>query len=140
MIKFNLKCECGSIFESWFSSSEEYSTLVKKKLVNCIYCNSTNISKSLMTPNLKSKSNKSIDKSEKNHARNIKHELLKIRKYIEKNCKNVGDNFAQEARNIYYDKKTSTGIYGKASPEETSELKEEGIEVATIPWVDKTEN
>ena len=69
MIKFNLKCECESIFESWFSSSEEYSTLVKKKLVNCIYCNSTNISKSLMTPNLKSKSNKSIDKSEKNHAR-----------------------------------------------------------------------
>ena len=29
---------------------------------------------------------------------------------------------------------------GKATPEETSELLEEGIEVATIPWVDKSEN
>tara|TARA_B100000131_G_C18103573_1_gene606934 strand:+ start:321 stop:743 length:423 start_codon:yes stop_codon:yes gene_type:complete len=140
MIKFNLTCECGSSFESWFSSSEEYSSLVKKKLITCIYCNSTNIRKSLMTPNLKSKSNKSEFKNQKNKEKNIKSELLKIRKYIEKNCKNVGDNFAQEARNIHYDKKTSSGIYGKASPEETSELKEEGIEVATIPWIDKTEN
>ena len=37
-------------------------------------------------------------------------------------------------------KKTSKGIYGKATPEETSELIEEGIEVTTIPWIDKSEN
>ena len=127
MIKFNLTCECGSTFESWFSSSDEYSSLIKKKLINCIYCNSTKIRKSLMAPNLKSKSNKNVYKNQKNREKNIKNELLKIRKYIEKNCKNVGDNFVQEARNIHYDKKTSAGIYGKASPEETSELKEEGI-------------
>ena len=62
------------------------------------------------------------------------------RKYIEKNCKNVGDNFPQEARSIHYDKKTSKGIYGQATPEETAELLEEGIDVTTIPWTDKTEN
>ena len=61
-------------------------------------------------------------------------------KYIEKNYKNVGENFTQEARSIHYDKKTSQGIYGKATPEETSELLEEGIEVASIPWDDKSEN
>ena len=60
---------------------------------------------------------------------------MDFRKYIEKNCENVGDNFSQEARSIHYDKKTSKGIYGKATPEETSELLEEGIDVATIPWV-----
>ena len=64
----------------------------------------------------------------------------KTRKYIEKNCKNVGENFTREARSIHYDKKTSQGIYGKATPEETSELLEEGIEVATIPWINKSEN
>ena len=32
------------------------------------------------------------------------------------------------------------GIYGKATPEETAELLEEGIEVETIPWFDKREN
>ena len=91
-----------------------------------------------MAPNLSSKSNKILKKAKLE--RNIKKQLLDVRKYIEKNCKNVGENFTQEARSIHYDKKTSQGIYGKATPEETSELLEEGIEVATIPWVDESEN
>ena len=91
-----------------------------------------------MAPNLSSKSNKLSGKSKLE--KNIKKQLLDIRKYVEKNCKNVGENFTQEARNIHYDKKKSKGIYGKASPEETVELIEEGIEVATIPWIDKSEN
>ena len=138
MIKYNLICRCGETFESWFSSSNEYDILRKKKLINCIYCNNTSIKKSVMAPNLFSKSNKiiTITKLEKK----IKKELLNFRRYIEKNCKNVGNNFSQEARKIHYDKKTSKGIYGKASTEETSELIEEGIDVATIPWVDKLEN
>ena len=67
-------------------------------------------------------------------------QLLDFRRYIEKNCKDVGNNFTQEARRIHYDKKTSKRIYGQATPEETDELLEEGIEVATIPWIDKLEN
>ena len=135
MIKYNLICRCGKTFESWFSSSNEYDVLRKKKLINCIYCNNTSIKKSVMAPNLFSKSNKiiTITKLEKK----IKKELLNFRRYIEKNCKNVGNNFSQEARKIHYDKKTSKGIYGKASTEETNELIEEGIDVATIPWSKK---
>ena len=91
-----------------------------------------------MAPNLSSKSNKILKKTKLE--KNIKKQLLDFRKYIEKNCKNVGDNFTREARNIHYDKKTSKGIYGKASQEETSELLDEGIEVTTIPWIDKSEN
>ena len=52
----------------------------------------------------------------------------------------VGDKFAEEARSIHYDKKSSKSIYGKATHEQTEELQEEGIEVSTIPWVDKSEN
>ena len=91
-----------------------------------------------MAPNLSSKSNKVLKKNKLE--KDIKKQLINFRKYIEKNCKNVGENFSREARNIHYDKKSSKGIYGKATPEETSELLEEGIEVATIPWVDKSEN
>ena len=91
-----------------------------------------------MAPNLSSKSNK-IAKQNKLEKK-IRKQLLDFRKYIEKNCKNVGDNFTQEARNIHYDKKTSKGIYGKATPEETAELIDEGIDVATIPWIEKSEN
>ena len=138
MIKYNLTCKCGKTFESWFSSSSEYESLRKKKFINCIYCDSNSVKKSIMSPNLPSKSNKKSkrDKLEKK----VKKQLIEFRKYIEKNCKDVGDNFPQEARSIHYDKKTSKGIYGKATPEETAELQEEGIEVTTIPWVDKSEN
>ena len=138
MIKYNLVCKCGKTFESWFSSSDKYEVLRRKKFINCIYCDSTSIKKSVMAPNLSSKTNRNTQnfKLEKK----IKKQLLEFRRYVEKNCKDVGDNFAREARNIHYDNKTSRGIYGKATPEETAELVEEGIEVVTIPWVNKSEN
>ena len=91
-----------------------------------------------MSPNLPSKSNKKSKRDQLE--KKVKKQLIEFRKYIEKNCKDVGDNFPQEARSIHYEKKTSKGIYGKATPEETAELQEEGIEVTTIPWVDKSEN
>ena len=138
MIKYNLICECGKTFESWFSSSDEHDLLRRKKLINCIYCDSTLVRKSVMAPNLFSKTNKTSKNT--NIEKKIKKQLLDLRRYIEKNCKNVGDNFTREARSIHYDKKTSKGIYGRATPEETAELLEEGIDVATIPWLNKSEN
>jgi hypothetical protein len=138
MIKYNLTCKCGKSFESWFLSSSEYDSLHKKKLIKCIYCESSLIKKSVMSPNLSSKSNK-INKKNKIE-KNIKKQILDFQKYIEKNCKYVGNNFTREARNIHYDKKNSKGIYGKATPEETSELIDEGIDVTIIPWVSKVEN
>ena len=138
MIKYNLVCKCGNTFESWFSTSKEYDSLCKKKLVKCIYCDSSEVKKTVMAPNLTSKSNKILTDSKVN--KKIKKQLIEFRRYIEKNCKNVGENFSKEARSMHYDKKTSKGIYGKATPEETSELLEEGIEIATIPWIDKSEN
>ena len=138
MIKYNLICKCGETFESWFLNSAGFDALRKKKLARCIYCGSSSVKKSVMAPNLPSKSNK-ISKKNKLE-KNIKEQLVGFRKYIEKNYKNVGEIFTREARSIHYDKKTSQGIYGKATPEETSELLEEGIEVASIPWDEKSEN
>ena len=91
-----------------------------------------------MAPNLYGKSNKETKKNKLE--KSINRQLIEFRRYIEKNCKNVGENFTTEARKIHYDKKKSKGIYGKATPEETAELLEEGIEVTTIPWVDKLKN
>ena len=138
MIKYNLICKCGKNFESWFLSSKEFDSLCKKKMIKCIYCESSSVKKNLMSPNLSSKSNKNLKNTK--IEKKIKNQLINFRKYIEKNCEDVGENFTNEARTIHYDKKTSKGIYGKASPEETAELQEEGIDVVTLPWLDKTEN
>ena len=64
MIKYNLICKCGETFESWFSSSSEFDQLCRKKIIKCIYCESSSIKKTVMAPNLPSKSNKILKNSE----------------------------------------------------------------------------
>jgi hypothetical protein len=138
MVKYNLTCGCGKIFESWFSDSKEFDRLHKRKLINCVFCNSTSIKKSIMAPNISSKAKKNYKINI--NIKNKKKKLLEFRKFVEKNFKYVGDRFSEEARSIHYDKKNSKGIYGKATPKETAELIDEGIEISTIPWIDKSEN
>ena len=72
--------------------------------------------------------------------KNIKKKILKYQRFIKDNCKDVGTNFAQEARSIHYNKKKSKNIYGKATSEEIKELQDEGIETTTIPWYENKEN
>ncbi len=60
-----------------------------------------------MAPNLTNKSNKVFKKTRSE--KGFKQELINFRKFIEKNCENVGDNFTREARNIHYDKKKIQG-------------------------------
>ena len=140
MIKYNLKCENKHEFESWFSDSNEYEKLKKKKLLDCIYCNSKKINKSIMSPmvsGIKEKESLIKDSSFKNLAQIQKNKLLEIRNYIEKNFEYVGKDFTKKVREIYYDKKNKKMIYGRASLKERQELSEEGIDLLTIPWVDK---
>jgi len=53
MIKYKLVCkDCEITFDSWFSTSKEYEKLKKKKFLNCHICNSLNVEKTLMSPNI----------------------------------------------------------------------------------------
>tara|TARA_Y100000768_G_C23635306_1_gene521531 strand:- start:68 stop:490 length:423 start_codon:yes stop_codon:yes gene_type:complete len=138
MIKYNLKCENNHEFESWFSHSKEFDKLKKNNLLECIFCSSKKIQKSIMAPmvsSVKSKA-KNFDLIDKKLA-NEKKELTKIRNFIEKNFEFVGDKLSQKAREIYYDKKSKKSIYGTATPEEREELEDEGINLVSVPWVDK---
>ena len=142
MIKYKLICKnCDLKFDSWFASSNEYERLKKKKILNCIKCNSSKVEKTIMAPKLinsKSKIEKKIDLQKYNK---VKKTIIGYQKFIKENFKYVGDNFAYEARSIHYDsKKKSKGIYGSASKQDLKELKEEGIDAQMIPWIDKIEN
>ena len=142
MIKYKLQCrDCETTFDSWFSSSSEYEKLKKKKFLNCHFCNSLNVEKTLMSPSVfKSTTNNRNDgKSEKYNK--IKKELLEYQKFIKKNFDYVGENFAYEARSLHYkNKKASKGIYGTTTKKDLKELKEEGIETEIIPWIKDNTN
>ena len=140
MIKYLLKCKNKHQFESWFSSSIEYDKLKKKNLIECIFCKSTKIEKSIMSPNVVGKINKDNNSFNSKEFIKIKKDLHKIKKFVEKNFEFVGDRFTREIRDIYYDNKKNKNIYGTATLEEKLELKEEGIDLASVPWIDSKEN
>ena len=134
MIKYNLKCNNNHEFESWFSDSKEFEKLKDRKLLECIYCSSTKISKSIMSPMITGiKNKKNLDKI----LQKEKKTLLEIRKYIEKNFEYVGKDFSKKVRDIYYDRNSKKTIYGTTTSEERIELADEGIDLLSIPWVEK---
>jgi len=139
MIKYNLTCKsCKHSFDSWFNNSKDFEKLKKIKFLNCISCNSKNLEKSIMSPNLTgTKKNIILNSSTQ---KKIKKKILAYQKFIKENCEYVGENFASEARTIHYENKKSKPIYGKANKNEIKELEEEGIETSTIPWFNNKEN
>jgi hypothetical protein len=94
-----------------------------------------------MAPRLINNKHKSEDKFDKVKYSSIKKTIKNYQKFIKDNFEYVGDNFAYEARSIHYkSKKKSKGIYGKATINEISELKDEGIDTDVIPWFQNNEN
>ena len=142
MIKYKLICKnCNLSFDSWFSSSQEYEKLKKRKFLSCHNCNSKKIEKTLMAPKLMNKSSIKNSNRNKSNFLEINKKIKEYQKFIKKNIKYVGKNFAFEARSIHYDnKKKNKGIYGTASSDEIKELKEEGIETEMIPWLEDKNN
>jgi|TARA_B110000211_G_scaffold217890_1_gene262174 hypothetical protein len=139
MIKYNLKCHKNHEFESWFSDSSEFDKLKKKKLLECIFCLSKKIDKSIMAPmvsSVKKNNNNKIKTFDKNLL-NEKSKLLQLRKFVENNFEYVGKNFSKKVREVYYDDENKKAIYGVATPKEKEELEDEGIDLFTIPWVSK---
>ena len=138
MIKYNLKCNHSHEFESWFSNSSEFDNLKKKKLLECIFCASKKIEKSIMAPTVfGSKENNEEFKVFNENLKNEKNKLLELRKFVESNFEFVGKNFSKKVREVYYDKKSKKMIYGTTTPKERKELEEEGIDLLSIPWTNK---
>ena len=137
MIVFNLNCsDCAFSFEGWFENTNDYNKQIKKDLLTCPSCNSTQIKKGLMAPNVSKKSNSKISKRNKSIASNVK----KLKKIIEKEFDYVGDKFTEEAKKIKYGEAKERAIYGEASIEQTKELIDEDIDVLPLPFSSKKTN
>lgn len=140
MIKYNLKCNKEHVFEAWFKNSAAYDEQVDKGIVSCSICGSSSVTKAPMAPSIPTKGNQKKETAVAGTAQNEElakamSALRELRQKVEENCDYVGANFAEEARKIHYGETEERGIYGEATPEEKAELAEEGVEVATVPWL-----
>ncbi|MGB2462220.1 MAG: DUF1178 family protein, partial [Candidatus Puniceispirillaceae bacterium] len=62
-------------------------------------------------------------------------EMRELQSRIKKECRDVGSDFAEEARKIHYGEAEPEGIYGEVSETEREQLDEEGIEIMQMPWL-----
>ena len=137
MIVFTLNCsDCDSSFEGWFENTKDYNKQIKQGLISCPSCNSINITKGLMAPNVAKKSNTKISKRNRLIASNVK----KLKSLIEKEFDYVGDKFTEEAKKIKYGEVKERAIYGEASIEQTKELIDEDIDILPLPFSTKKTN
>jgi hypothetical protein len=149
MIRYNLRCERGHGFESWFQSSSAYESQEKRKLVNCPTCGSAKVERAIMAPQIVSKNTRdraapaaapSTDVTAPSSTplmmaqeRELRAKIKELRDHIVKNADNVGERFPNEARKMHYGDIEHRPIYGEASPDEARSLIEEGVEVSPLP-------
>ncbi|PCI33082.1 MAG: hypothetical protein COB54_04880 [Alphaproteobacteria bacterium] len=166
MIVFDLRCEENHVFEAWFRNSEAYEDQAMSDQVECPFCGSTSVSKSLMSPNIPAKSNRrprpgpdfikadhmvaasanvpdSMEASAEDVKRALEHmhnTMKKYRNHVKKECEYVGENFAKEARAIHDGDAETRGIYGEATLEETEELLNDGVDILPVPGLGKLDS
>ena len=153
MIHYNLRCERGHAFESWFQSSAAYESQEKRKLVNCPVCGSAKVERAIMAPRIIGKKGRGKAEPAPMAAaptdsaapastptpllmaqeRELRAKLKELRDHIVKNADNVGERFPNEARKMHYGDIEHRPIYGKASPDEARALIDEGVEVSPLP-------
>src|SRR5277367_3251389 len=130
MILFRLKCAADHEFEGWFRDNAAFDRQQASGDLTCPECGDNSVEKALMAPQI-GRAHKQASPS----PTEIRRALQELRKQVETHCDYVGPGFAEEARRIHRGETPAHGIYGEATPVESRELADEGIEVATIPWV-----
>ena len=150
MIKFALRCGEGHAFDSWFRDSDAFDQLIGHSIA-CPTCGSTDISKALMAPAVvtsRQRRNRAPQPTEARpeptasqdpavltdeKAQAFRAMLRAMRDHVVQNSKDVGQDFAGEARRIHEGVAEETAIRGLASHDEVKGLLEDGIEVMPLP-------
>jgi hypothetical protein len=153
MIHYQLRCGAAHEFDGWFKDSTEFERQAKRGLVTCPICADTNVTLALMVPAIPRKGRNEIVAAESVPAPapakqaaggvipdTVRAVLQKLRSEVEKNCDYVGNDFAKEARRIHHGEAEPRGIYGESTDEEAESLADEGIDIARIPWLPRTDS
>jgi hypothetical protein len=158
MIHYQLRCSAEHGFDGWFRDSAAFDDQAKRGLLSCPACGGTDIARALMAPAVGRghAAPAQVAVALENAAETapavpqpavggalpdqVRAALQRLRSEVEKRCENVGDRFAEEARLIHSGDSPARGIYGEATPEQAESLAEDGIDVARIPWLPRSDS
>lgn len=160
MIHYQLRCESTAeehSFDGWYKDSAAFDTLARAGLVECPVCGGTAVSRALMAPAIPKKGRPArnaavpapppvppaaaageapaLPATAGPMPAQVRAMLQRLRAEVERNCDYVGADFAEEARRMHRGESDRRGIFGETSDSEAEALRDEGIEIARIPWV-----
>ena len=165
MIVYELRCDTGHGFDAWFRNSDAFEVQRDAHQVSCPTCGSSEITKAPMAPRI-GKSDRSRSEEMRSqetrpettrpdqtrseqmrpeqmrpeHMRMVMSQIAELNRHVAETCDYVGSAFPEEARKIHYGETKRREIYGEASPDEAMALRDEGVEVAAIPWVRRSDS
>jgi hypothetical protein len=134
MIVYNLACDNAHRFEGWFSSAEGFDAQSIAGLLSCPVCGSVDIVRQPSAPYVSTRGPEETEVQLQAETTDLV-EVVR-RRFIEhviRKSEDVGNRFPEEARRIHYREVPVRSIRGQASRSEVDELREEGIEVLSIP-------
>lgn len=146
----DLRCIDGHTFEGWFGSEDDFSAQLSKDDVACPLCASTSIVRLPSAPRLqvgrhaapatpadaKPSPGPAAAASPTPATMTLQSQWLRAVHHVMTTTEDVGDRFAEEARRIHYGEVEERAIRGRATPRDAEALRDEGIEVVSLPLPD----
>ena len=141
MIHYALRCGRGHGFDGWFRHSAAFEAQAADGSLACPTCADRAIERAPMAPKIGRRGKPGpADPAPAAAAPGampdgLRAVLQRMRSEVERRCDYVGPAFAETVRAMHEGQAPTRNVYGEASPAEASALREDGIEVASIPWV-----
>jgi hypothetical protein len=140
VIRYRLQCANAHEFEAWFASSASYDAQAAGGQVCCPECNSSDVGKSIMAPNVAPRTRGEVAVPEEETPARYRNLVRVVRQVLEAGSEDVGDRFPEEARKIHYKEVEQRAIRGTASSDEARALVEEGVEIMALPRLPEKAN
>jgi len=137
MIVYELACAQEHRFEGWFASADDYAQQRERSMVRCPMCDDAVIerrpSANVQVGRASAPAQVPAESTGTSAATTTQAEVLRMLRTMVEHSVDVGAAFPEEARKIHYEEAPARSIRGQASPEETVALREEGIDVLSLP-------
>ena len=159
MIHYRLTCSHSHDFDGWFRDSTAFDTQAEAGLLECPECGDARVSRALMAPAVPRKGRRAaptefpaerapvpspaearpVAVGGQRMPDQVRAALQRLRSEVERNCDYVGPEFADEARRIHRGESDHRAIYGETTPDQAEALADEGIDIARIPWLPRSD-
>ncbi|MDX1668209.1 MAG: DUF1178 family protein [Limnobacter sp.] len=149
---YDLECEYGHRFEGWFRSLQDYESQRESGLVACPECQTLSVRKVPSKLNIGGSPKSGLTQQAQDPSQTSSSPApqevkvatafvlaRQVMQALVRHSEDVGDNFAEEARKIYYEEAPVRAIRGHASEQECEELRDEGIDIIALPSLPRDE-